>query len=61
MFKNEIVLPGVNNARELGGYKIGDKTIVKGKLIRTGSLNNATEEAKSLIKYIKLILSLISV
>ena len=50
MFKNEIVLPGVNNARELGGYKIGDKTIVKGKLIRTGSLNNATEEAKSLIK-----------
>ena len=27
MFKNEIVLPGVNNARELGGYKIGDKLI----------------------------------
>ena len=50
MLKNAINLPGVTNARELGGYKIGDKTIVKGKLIRTGSLNMATEEAKKILE-----------
>lgn len=50
MLRNAVNLPGINNARELGGYGIGDKTIVKGKLLRTSSLNNATDEVKALLK-----------
>ena len=45
MLKNEINLPGVTNARELGGYPADGKTIRKGVLIRTGALNNAEPEA----------------
>lgn len=45
MLKNEINLPGVTNARELGGYPADRKTIRKGVLIRTGALYNAEPEA----------------
>lgn len=41
-----IDLPGVRNARELGGYRIGEMTIKKGILLRSGSLTGATEEAR---------------
>lgn len=45
MLKNAIKLPGVSNARELGGYAAGDKTVKKGVLLRTGKLNTAPPEA----------------
>lgn len=45
MFFNNIRLPGVGNAREPGGLKIGEKEVKKGVLIRTASLCNATNEA----------------
>ena len=34
----------VRNARDLGGIRIGDKVVRKGLLLRTGHLNDATEE-----------------
>lgn len=45
MLKQEIILPGVGNARELGGYAVGDKHIRPGVLIHTGALNKAAPEA----------------
>lgn len=45
MITQAIDLPGVGNARELGGYAIGDKHIRKGMLIRTAGLDRATSEA----------------
>ena len=43
---NQVIhLPGVSNARQLGSYRIGDKTIKKDMLLRTGRLGEATEEA----------------
>lgn len=45
MLKNAIDLPGVSNARELGGYSVGDKYIKKGVLLRTGGLYKAAPEA----------------
>lgn len=45
MMIQAIDLPGVGNARELGGYAIGDKHIRKGMLIRTAGLDRATPEA----------------
>ena len=50
MLKNEIGLPGITNARELGGYVIGDKTIKKGLLLRTGALNNAGTDAIKILE-----------
>lgn len=41
----EINLPGVGNARELGGIKIGDQRIKKGRLLRCASLAAITPEA----------------
>lgn len=49
MAKNAIDLPGVSNARELGGYPVGDKYIKKGVLLRTGGLNGAAPEALSIL------------
>ncbi len=49
MIKNAIDLPGISNARELGGHHIGDKYIKKGVLLRTGGLNGATHEALSIL------------
>ena len=45
MLKQAIELPGVENARELGGYAVGDKHIRPGLLLRTAALNNAIPEA----------------
>ena len=45
MITQAIDLPGVGNARDLGGYAIGDKHIRKGMLIRTAGLDRATPEA----------------
>lgn len=45
MIDNTINLPGVLNARELGGYPAGDRHIRRGVLIRSGVLNNAEPEA----------------
>ena len=42
---NTITLPGVTNARDLGGYPAGDKKIKKGVLIRSGELCRAEAEA----------------
>ncbi len=49
MLKNEIILPGVTNSRELGGYPVGNKTVRKGVLLRTGALGNAEPEAVDLL------------
>lgn len=46
MLKKEILLPGVHNSRELGGYLAGGRIVKKGVLIRTGELVNAAPEAK---------------
>ena len=43
--RNAIDLPGVGNARELGGYVIGDRAIKKGVLLRTAGLGGAAPEA----------------
>lgn len=45
MLKQQIDLPGINNARELGGYAIGNQHIKSGVLIRTGALTRAKPEA----------------
>jgi len=39
-----IKLNGVSNARELGGYHIGNNTVKRGLLIRSGHLAKATDE-----------------
>ena len=44
MLKQAIDLPGVRNARELGGYHAGDKHIRPGLLLRTAIMNNAMPE-----------------
>ncbi len=45
-----INLPGVTNARQLGGYRIGDKYVKKDVLLRTGALRNAEPEAVSTLE-----------
>lgn len=40
-----INLPGVSNARQLGGYVIGDKTVKENTLIRSANLSEASDEA----------------
>ena len=49
MLKNEILLPGVKNSRELGGYPAGDRIVKKGVLIRTAELAHASPEAKLIL------------
>lgn len=49
MHEHGIDLPGVRNARELGGYMIGGKTVKRGILLRTGSLTDITDEAKAIL------------
>jgi protein-tyrosine phosphatase len=50
MQKNAIILPGIPNARELGGYPVGDKYIKNQVLIRSGSLSGASPEAVSILQ-----------
>ena len=45
MSDQAVALPGVGNARELGGYAAGGKMIKKGVLIRTADLSGAAPEA----------------
>ena len=45
MNRQEIVLPGVGNARELGGYIIGGRRVKDGVLLRSAGLNQAAPEA----------------
>ena len=45
MMEHGIALAGVGNARELGGYRIGDKRVKSGALLRTARLDRATSEA----------------
>ena len=45
MTGQSIFLPGVSNARELGGYKAGGKRIKNGVLIRSSVLGKASPEA----------------
>ena len=45
MLEKGILLPGVGNARQLGGYRIKDKRIRDGVLIRSAALNQAAPEA----------------
>lgn len=45
MLRQAIDLPGVGNARELGGYAIGDAHVKGGVLLRTAALAKATPEA----------------
>lgn len=40
-----VELPGISNARQLGGYAIGDNKIRMDVLIRSGNLSKATDEA----------------
>lgn len=47
---NIILLPGVSNARELGGYPAGDRLVRKGALIRSGALCRATPEAAEILR-----------
>ena len=49
MINNTIILPGINNARDLGGYPAGDRVVKKGVLIRSGSLSKAEPEAVTLL------------
>jgi protein-tyrosine phosphatase len=50
MQKSEIILPGVSNARQLGGYPVGDKYIKNKVLIRSGSLSGALPEAVQILR-----------
>lgn len=43
-------LTGVSNARQLGGYKIGDKHIKTNTLLRTANLSTATEDDIKLLE-----------
>lgn len=45
MYRQQIDLPGVGNARELGGYAIGNRHVKGGVLLRAAGLNQASPEA----------------
>ncbi len=45
MIQQAIDLPGVGNARDLGGYAIGEKRVKSGVLLRTAGLDRAAPEA----------------
>lgn len=49
-----IGLEGVENARELGGYRIGDKVIAKNTFLRTGKLNRAQSSKEVLAEKYRL-------
>ena len=43
--KQVVELPGVSNARQLGGYILGDKMVRMDLLLRSGNLSKASDEA----------------
>ena len=45
MLDHALDLPGVGNARDLGGYAVGQKHVKEGVLLRTASLVGATPDA----------------
>lgn len=45
MMEKQIALNGVGNARELGGYRIGNRQVRGGVLLRTAGLDHMTPEA----------------
>lgn len=53
MVKNAIELPGVKNARELGGFTVNGGRIKKGVLLRAGTLGKAPEMVEKLEKSYK--------
>lgn len=42
LFPNSVLFEGIINARDLGGIRIGDKTVKSGLLLRTANLYGAT-------------------
>ncbi len=50
MKEQGIFLPGIGNARELGGYPIGDRRIRHNILLRTSSLDQASPEVIRLLQ-----------
>ena len=44
-----IILNGIGNARELDGYRVADRLIRKGVLLRTAGLDRAIPEALDLL------------
>ena len=48
--KNQLIgLTGAHNARQLGGYSIGDKRVKEGLLLRSATLSGLTEEDSTLL------------
>ena len=50
MMEQAITLNGVGNARELGGYRIGNRRIKRGVLLRTAGLDHIAPEAKAALQ-----------
>lgn len=50
--KQRISLGGVANSRQFGGYRIGDKTVRKDVLLRSGNLSKATDGAVDTLRNI---------
>lgn len=50
MQKNGLNLPGISNAREIGGFPVGTNRVKQGLLIRTGALSACTPQAICTLK-----------
>lgn len=50
MLKHAIDLPGIGNARELGGYVIGKKRVKEGVLLRAADLSKASFETTEVLR-----------
>ena len=50
MSDHAVMLTGVGNARQLGGYRVGDKKIRKDAFLRSGMLNSLSPESAVLLK-----------
>jgi protein-tyrosine phosphatase len=50
MTSHQIDLPGIGNARELGGFTVGGRTVKQGVLLRTASLESLSDEAKRVLQ-----------
>ena len=49
MTEKAVILAGVENARQLGGYTIGSKAVKKDVFIRSGKLNGIPAESAALL------------